>query len=160
MRHGFTPERLMKLARKVANDELRRMNGTLGDRFDDLVSRMVIAGMEAAWKYDPLVKHASYGKNGGEPFASYVADMMALRVKDHYRSKAEGFGDRRKGFDNMIDLSDDPDPADHDTDFEFLVDERRRSKWQRAATMKEQTLSQFVVSVLDIASENVIGAAA
>jgi len=158
MRHGFTSERLMKLSRKVANDELALRGGRLKD-FDDLVSRLQIAGLEAALKYDPLRRHASYGKNGGEPFASYVADIMGMRVVDHYRSKAEGFGDRRKGHDNMIDLSDDPDPADHDTDFEFLVDERRRSRWQQAANRKQMTLSQFIVSVLDIASDDVMAAA-
>ncbi len=155
MRHGFTTERLMKLSRKVANDELRLRGANLGDRFDDLVSRLQIAGLQAALKYDPHRHHASYGKNGGEPFASYVADIMGMRVDDYFRSKAEGFGDRRKGHDNRIDLSDDPDPADHDTDFELLVDDRRRARWQQAANSKEMTLSQFIVSVLDIASEEI-----
>src|SRR5262245_38880327 len=159
MRHGFTAERLMKLARKVANDELRLRGAVLGDRFEDLVSRLMEAGLNCAIRYDPQRRHASYGKNGGEPFASYVADIMGMRVDDYFRSKAEGFGDRRKGHDNMIDLMDDPDPADHDTDFEFLVDERRRARWQQAANAKQMTLSQFIVSVLDIASENVMAAA-
>ena len=156
MRHGFTIERLMRLARKVANDELRLRGAVLGDRFDDLVSELQRAGLHCALNYDPERRHASYGKNGGEPFASYVADIMALRSVDWFRKKAEGFGDRRKGHDNMIDLTDDPDPADHDTDFEFLVDERRRSRWQQAANAKGLTISQFVVTVLDIAADNVM----
>jgi hypothetical protein len=161
MRHGFTSERLMKLSRKVANDELNLRGGRLKD-FDDLVSRLQIAGLEAALKYDPLRRHASYGQNGGEPFASYVADIMGMRVVDHYRSKAEGFGDRRKGHDNMIDLSDDPDPADHDMDFETLIDDRRRAKWAKAAELAgfhpKKQLSEWIVTVLDIAADEMAAA--
>jgi len=160
MLHGFTPERLIKLARKIANDALRLRGATLQDRFEDLVSRLQIAGMEAAWKYDPLTKHASYGSNGGDPFQSYLSDIMDKRVVDFYRSKAEGWGDRRYGNDNMYDLSDDPDPADHDVDFEYLVDERRRARWQQAADSKGMTISQFVVSAIDVVTDDVVGVAA
>ena len=155
MRHGFTTERLMKLSRKIANDALRLRGATLGDRFDDLVSRLQIVGLQAAIRYDPQRHHASYGSNGGDPFSSYVSDLMGKRVDDYFRSKAEGFGDRRRGFDGMVDLSDDPDPADHDTDFESLVDERRRARWQQAADRKGMPLSQFIVTALDIVAEQV-----
>lgn len=160
MRHGFSTERLMRLARKIANDELRMRGATLGDRFDDLVSRLQMAGLQAAMRYDPLRYHASYGSNGGDPFASYIADLMGKRVDDYFRSKAEGFGDRRYGNDNRIVLDDDPDPADHDTDFEYLVDERRRARWQQAADRKGMTLSQFVVSAIDVVAADVLEAAA
>lgn len=159
MRHGFTVERLQKLARKVANDALRLRGATLGDRFEDLVSRLQMVGLQAALRYDPQRQHAKYGSNGGEPFASYVADLMDLRVDDYFRSKAEGFGDRRAGNDNRIVLADDPDPADHDTDFEDLVDERRRARWQQAATTQGVSLSEFIVTTLDIASEQIVEAA-
>lgn len=155
MRHGFTIERLPKLARKVANDELRLRGAVLGDRFEDLVSRLQMVGLQAALRYDPYRFQASYGRNGGEPFASYVADLMGKRVDDYFRSKAEGFGDRRAGNDNLVVLADDPDPADHDTDFEDLVDERRRARWQQAADRFGLTLSEFVVSTLDIAAEQI-----
>ena len=159
MRHGFTPERLMKLARKVANDVLLQRGASLQDRFDDLASRLQLVGMECALRYDPERHHSSYGKNGGEPFASFAADVMDKRVVDYFRSKAEGFGDRRYNHDNRIVLDDDPDPADHDVDFENLVDERRRAKWQRAAELSGwNDLSQFVVATLDIASEAVLAA--
>ena len=155
MRHGFTTERLMKLSRKIASDGLRLRGATLGDRFEDLVSRLQMAGLQAALRYDPHREQASYGRNGGDPFTSYVSDIMGLRVDDYFRSKAEGFGDRRRGFDDMVDLNDDPDPADHDTDFEHLVDERRRARWQQAADRKGMTISQFVVATLDIAAEQI-----
>jgi hypothetical protein len=150
MRHGFTPERLMKLSRKIANDALRLRGATLGDRFEDLVSRLQIVGMEAAWKYDPTRRHESYGSNGGEPFVSYLSDVMNHRVDDMFRSKSEGFGDRRRGFDNMVDLNEDPDPADG-TEFEKLVDDRRRVRWNYQAKLDGQEFDEWMVSVLDAA---------
>lgn len=159
-RHGFTVERLQKLARKVANDELRLRGAVLGDRFDDLVSRLVIVGLQAAMRYDPERLQLRYGVNGGEPFASYVADVMGRRVDDYFRSKAEGFGDRRYGNDARIVLADDPDPADHDTDFEELVDDRRRAKWQQAAELSGWSLSQFVMITLDEVAERIVARAA
>jgi len=159
MRHGFTVERLMKLSRKIAADSLRLRGATLGDRFEDLVSRLQIVGLEASRRYDPEREQLSYGRNGGEPFASYVADIMGKRVDDYFRSKSEGFGDRRYGNDNRVELSEDPDPADHDTDFEFLVDERRRARWQRAADQMGLPLSEFVSTTLDVASEQIEEAA-
>ena len=160
MRHGFTVERLQKLARKIASDELRLRGATLGDRFDDLVSRLQIVGLQAALRFDPQRRHESYGRNGGDPFASYVADLMGKRVDDYFRSKAEGFGDRRYGNDGRVVLTDDPDPADHDVDFEALVDERRRARWQQAAEATGWSLSQFVVIALDNAASSVLEAAA
>lgn len=161
MRHGFTPERLMKLSRKMANDALRLRGGFLQDRFEDLVSRLQIVGMEAAWRYDPAVRHASYGSNGGDPFESYVCDLMQLRVDDFFRSKAEGFGDRRYGNDDKYDLSDDPDPADHDTDFLDLIDGRRLSRYQEAAQVRDAndqaSLSEWMVHWLDVAAEHDLG---
>ena len=160
MRHGFTTERLMKLARKIANDSLRLRGAVLGDRFDDLVSRLQMVGLQAALRYDPSRHHASYGSNGGDPFESYVSDLMGKRVDDYFRSKAEGFGDRRYGNDGRVVLADDPDPADHDTDFEALVDERRRARWQQAADATGWDLSEFIVITLDRAARDVLEAAA
>ena len=160
MRHGFTTERLMKLSRKIANDSLRLRGAVLGDRFDDLVSRLQMVGLQAALRYDPSRHHASYGSNGGDPFESYVSDLMGKRVDDYFRSKAEGFGDRRYGNDGRVVLADDPDPADHDTDFEALVDERRRARWQQAADATGWDLSEFIVITLDRAARDVLEAAA
>lgn len=160
MRHGFTVERLMKLARKIASDALRLRGATLGDRFEDLVSRLQMVGLQAALRYDPNREQLTYGRNGGEPFASYVADVMGKRVDDYFRSKAEGFGDRRYGNDGRIVLDDDPDPADHDTDFETLVDERRRARWQQAAEVTGWPLSEFIVITLDQAARDVLRSAA
>ena len=150
MRHGFSPERLMRLSRKIANDALRLKGGYLSDRFEDLVSRLTIVGMEAAWKWDPTREHESYGSNGGDPFESYVSDLMQKRVDDFYRSKGEGFGDRRRGFDNMVELSDDPDPADG-TEFEKLVDDRRRIRWNYQADKEGLEFDQWMVATLDAA---------
>lgn len=151
--HGFDGERLMKLARKIANDALRARGANLGDRFEDLVSRLQLIGLQQALRYDPEHAQASYGRNGGEPFASYLADVMEKRVTDFFRSKAEGFGDRRYGNDNRLVLDDDPEPADHDTDFEDLIDERRRARWQRRAVDEDWTLSEWIVISLDLCAK-------
>ena len=159
MRHGFTVERLQKLSRKIANDGLRLRGATLGDRFNDLVSRLQIVGLQAALRYDPQRHHESYGKNGGEPFASYVADLMGKRIDDYFRSKAEGHGDRRYGLDNRIDLTDDPDPADHDVDFSKIVGDRERSEWQLAAQATGWELDEWMKITLNKAAKHVLRAA-
>jgi hypothetical protein len=160
MRHGFTTERLMKLSRKIANDALRLRGASLGDRFEDLVSRLQIVGLQAAMRYDPHRDHASYGKNGGEPFSSYVSDIMSMRVDDYFRSKSEGFGDRRRGFDGMVELTDDPDPADHDVDFSKIVGDRERSDWQQAAKATGWELDEWMKITLNKAAKFVLESAA
>jgi hypothetical protein len=160
MRHGFTVERLQRLARKVANDELRLRGAVLGDRFEDLVSRVQIVGLQAALRYDPQHEQHSYGRNGGHAFQSYVCDLMAKRVTDFYRSRGEGleFGDRRKGHHNRIVLgaNEDLDVGDLD-DFDELVDERRRERWQQAAAATEWPLEEWIVVTLDLAARAVLG---
>jgi hypothetical protein len=85
---------------------------------------------------------------------------MALRVSDFFRRKAEGFGDRRRGLDGMIELSDDPDPADHDVDFTSMVDDRRRAKWQRAAVLAGWEIAEWMVITLDKQAEGQIARSA
>jgi len=87
--HGFTGERLLKLANTVARDELRRRGATLGDRYDDLVGFLVETGLRTAERYDPARVRPGYS------FASYIYDILAMRVTDFYRGKANGFADRR-----------------------------------------------------------------
>ena len=94
-RHGFTSERLMGLASTVAASGLRRRGATLGDRFEDLVSRLVKVGLEATLRYDPELQHMAYGRNGGDPFRGYLSDVMDRRIDDYFRSRSEGFSDRR-----------------------------------------------------------------
>lgn len=157
-RHGFTAERMTRLAQKVANDALRLRGAVLQDRFDDLVSRLVMVGMESAWRYDPEREHVSYGRNGGEPFASYVADVMDKRVDDYFRSKHEGFGDRRYGNDNRIVLTDELDTTEQ-TNFDFVLD-IERVKWQRAAEATGQDLDMWMVNALNRAANETLRNAA
>ena len=163
-RHGFTAERLTRLAQRVASDALRLRGAVLQDRFDDLVSRLVMVGMESAWRYDPEREHLRYGANGGEPFASYVADIMDKRVDDYFRSKAEGFGDRRYGNDNRVVLTDELDVTEA-TDFwskdsAGRVTEHERVRWQRAAQAQGQDLDQWMVNACNRVAKQVLEAAA
>ena len=87
--HGFTGERLLKLARRVANDELRRRGAALGDRYDDLIGFLVETGLRTAERYDPARVRPGYS------FASFIYDILAMRVTDFFRAKAQGFADRR-----------------------------------------------------------------
>lgn len=160
-RHGFTAERLMRLARKVASDGVRLRGATLGDRFDDLVSRLQMVGLQAALRYDPNREHHSYGRNGGDPFQSYVADLMGKRIDDYFRSKSEGFGDRRYGNDHRLVLTDSFDnDVDPEVDFGKLVSESRLAQWQEAADRVEMTLADYVVVTLDKASRSTLRSAA
>jgi hypothetical protein len=178
-RHGFTGERLQKLARKVANDSLRGRGATLGDRFDDLVSSLCIVGMQAAHRYDPDMVQTKYGQNGGEPFASYVADVMEHRIVDFYRKKSEGFADRRRGLDGLVTLDENIDthPGKADTeepDPKLLerwgtaslllrkpmlkwdrMTERRAFAWQRAADAVDLDLEELFMITMDRAAKQI-----
>ena len=156
--HDFGGERLLKLARRIANDELRRRGAFLDpSRFEDLVGFLALQGMQAAVRYDPERRQATYGRDGGEPFASWMADILAHRITDWYRSKHEGHGDRRKGHDNRIVLA----PSDHEAfdvdsdEFEALLSERRAAEWQWAATSVDLSLAEWVVQTLDQAARAV-----
>jgi hypothetical protein len=154
--HGFTGERLLKLSRKIANDELRRCGAFLDPgRFEDLVGFLALAGVRAAVKYDPERHHTTYGRDGGVPFASWLADILAHRVVDFWRSKHEGHGDRRRNFDNRIVLSamDDDADVDADVDFAKLVSEHRVLEWQRAARTVELPLEEWIAITLDRAAK-------
>jgi hypothetical protein len=177
-RHGFTGERLQKLARRVANDWLRAKGATLGDRYEDLVSSLCIVGLNGALRYDPTMYQRSYGSNGGEPFASFVADLMERRIVDWYRAKAEGNGDRRYDNDGRVWLAgDDIDEFSGQTLEEIdprivekwgraarlvtkpmhkweRVNERRVCKWQRAADGVEMELEDWLVRTADIAAKH------
>ena len=165
MRHGFTVERLQKLSRKIANDELRLRGATLGDRFEDLVSRLQLVGLQAALRFDPERHHASYGKNGGEPFASYVADIMGKRVDDYFRSKSEGFGDRRYGLDDRVELSDELDDtwkiitaALFDA-IEDHVTARALKHWMQAKDIadSDKDLGEWVVYIVNAQASRIVG---
>jgi len=93
--HGLDGADLLQLAHLVANAELRRRSAYLGDRHADLIGFLVVVGCKAAATYDPSHPRASYGRNGGNPLRSYLSDIMQRRLYDFYRSRGEGFSDRR-----------------------------------------------------------------
>jgi hypothetical protein len=94
---GVTGDHLVSLAHKVATDELRRRGAYLGDRYPDLVSHLLVTGCRAAITYDPTRSGEGYS------FMSFLYDILKLRVSDFFRSKGEGFTDRRyAGADTSI----------------------------------------------------------
>jgi hypothetical protein len=148
-RIGFDGERLLRLAHQVANDELRRKGSYLGDRYEDLVGWLVVVGCRAAIAYNPA------RANGNYQASTYLYDVMEKRIPDFYRRKGEGFGDTRKKYTAQVDLVDEYEPADN-VDFEGLVDDRRRSQWQRAADVAGWSLEEWVVITLDKAARGVL----
>ena len=147
--HGFTPERLVRLSHAVARDYCRLKGATLGDRMEDLVSALTEEGLKVALGYDPTRSGKGY------TFASYMYDKLYLAVEPQFfRRKREGFGDRRSGSDGRIKLVDEFDDADPDVDFEHLVDERRRGRWQQAAIAEELTLSEWIAVSLDLCAKH------
>lgn len=56
--HGFSGERLLKLARRIAYDELRRRGAYLDEsRLEDLVGFLVVQACHAARRYDDSHEH-------------------------------------------------------------------------------------------------------
>ena len=160
-RQGWTPERLQKAAHKASSDYVALNVPYLSqDRREDLADFVLEKALVAVLRFRPDHPTRTYQMNGGIHFDSWLYDVMMNRCTDWFRSKAEGNGDRRYNNDNRIVLTDDPDPADHDVDFEALVDERRRARWQQAAEATGWSLSQFVVIALDNAASSVLEAAA
>jgi DNA-directed RNA polymerase specialized sigma24 family protein len=149
--HGFTGERLLKLAHRIANDELRRRGAHLGNRYEDLVMWLVEVACTNAPRYE---------QHNGYTFDSWLADLMAHRVIDFYRRKGEGFGDRRKGHDQRIHLTDDPEPADHDLDFDTILNDRKRARWQQAANQRGWTLAELIVIATDHYARGILQEAA
>jgi len=151
-RHGFTVDRLMDVARAVAAEGVRHRGGVPGSGFDDLVSRLVISGLQSALKYDPEREHASYGRNGGDPFASYVADIMDKRIDDHFRSRAEGYSDRRyENYGEVIptDLAAEQHRADVEDAVERL-DSFANIEWYKdAAAVEGLPLADWIVRGLN-----------
>lgn len=157
-RHGFTSERLMALAQTVAQDGLRRRGATLGDRFDDLVSRLVKVGLEATLRYDPQQQHFAYGRNGGDPFKGYISDLMERRIDDYFRSRAEGFSDRRyKNYAEVTPTEGATEAAWHDRRSELELEEAierldstANSDWYSAAAEAEGiALHDWVIRALN-----------
>jgi len=174
-RQGWTPERLHKAARKITNDYVALHIPYLSqDRRDELADFVLEKALAATLRFRPDYPTQSYASNGGSHFDSWICDIMANRCPDWFRSKSEGNGDRRYGNDNRVVFNGfnrkadpdralgglEPDPADHDTDFEDLVDERRRSRWQQAADTTGWPLSEWVVITLDRGAKQVLESAA
>jgi hypothetical protein len=87
--NGFDGERLLALAHKVAQDELRRRGAFPGGRYEDLVGYLCACGCAAAAGYD------ARRSSDGYSFASFLYDVLKQRVVDYYRRKSEGFADTR-----------------------------------------------------------------
>lgn len=99
--HGLDGDRLLRLARRAANDAQRKAPAGIGGKYEDLVSFLVLQALEATVRYDPRKSSPGY------TFASYLYDVMERRVPDWYRRKSEGFGDSRNGSHNRIVLAGD-----------------------------------------------------
>lgn len=157
LEQGFDGERLLKLARAVARDYCARKGAVLGDRFEDLCSALMEAGLKAALRYDPSRSGAGYS------FASYLWDKMELAVEpDFFRRKREGFGDRRYGNDGKVVVNSElaTEDVDADLDFAKLVSDRRFSMWQQAATTTNLDVAEWIVISLDRAAKQVLRSAA
>jgi hypothetical protein len=159
-RHGFTSEKLMERAELVAWEGVRRRGATLNEeRMSDLIARLIRVGLEAVLRYDPEREHMSYGRNGGSPFSSYLSDIMDKRIDDHFRSRAEGFSDRRYENYGVVEPSDTIE-QEHRADVEEAVerlDGIANIEWYKdAAAIEGLPLADWIVRGLnERASRNV-----
>jgi hypothetical protein len=183
--HGLTGDRLLKLARRIANDAQRKAPAGLGGKYEDLVSFLVLQALEATIRYDHTRAKPGY------TFASYLCDVMENRVPDFYRRKSEGFGDRRYGNDGRVVLAGDTMDDEPDPDINWAnvldepaekaqehahrlwahaagiisqpmhdwdhIDEVRVMRWTRAAQTLDLPLDTWIRRTLDIASEQLNG---
>jgi hypothetical protein len=153
-RHGLTAEKLLELARNVATDGLRRRGAVLGDRYDDLVSRLVIVGLHEAMTYDPQRQGLGYGRNGGSVFIGYLSDVMDHRIDDFYRARSEGFSDRRyKNFAEVTPSAEIDTGAEQQVAVEEAIerlDSASNLEWYMAAAEEEGLpLHDWVIRALN-----------
>jgi DNA-directed RNA polymerase specialized sigma24 family protein len=168
--HGLDGYRLLRLARRAADDAQRRAPAGLGGKYEDLVSFLVLQALEAAVRYGPEYTRPGYS------FASYLFDIMELRVTDWYRRKSEGFGDTRSGSNGRVELHADPPPTEpdhheHESTLELdsywsraagslstpmhdwdVVTEQAAMQWVRAAHTTSQPFNVWVRRTLDLAA--------
>lgn len=130
---------------------MRRRNATLGDRFDDLVSRLTAAGLQAALNYDPRRPHATYGRNGGDPFTSYISDLMDKRIDDFFRSRSEGFADKRyRTYGEVIPTDQiEQQPVDPEDVVEQLDGRAMMNAYESAANAEQLPLADWIVRTLN-----------
>ena len=179
--HGLNGDRLLKLARRIANDAQRQAPAGLGGKYEDLVSFLTLQALEAAIRYDPDKARPGYS------FSSYLCDIMERRVADFYRRKSEGFGDRRSGNDQRIILTGDTLDEQPSAEWELdvypaeddhrlwataagliatpmhdwrHVNERCVMHWTRAAHARGDTLDAWIRRTLDIAADHQLKSAA
>lgn len=173
--NGLNGDRLLKLARRIANDAQRQAPAGLAGKYEDLVSFLTLQALEATIRYDTTRTRPGY------TFTSYLCDIMERRVPDFYRRKSEGFGDRRSGNDQRIILTGDhindhPAP-DHDTNgngdhdhYELWahaasrvstpmldwnhINETKVMQWTRAAQALDLELDDWIRRTLDIAANH------
>lgn len=161
LRQGFTGERLLRLSHKVTNDYLAaNVPYITRERREDLADFLVEKALQATLRFRPTHPTESYATNGGAHYDSWIADIMTNRCIDWFRAKSEGNGDRRYGNDGRLELSDDPDPADHDVDFTKLVGDRERADWQAAAQAVDWELDEWIKITLNKAAKYVLETAA
>lgn len=167
--HGFDGDKLIAYARTIARRELQRKGSTLGDRHEDLVMYLVELGCRKAVTYNPAKSSPSY------TFSSYLYDIMARRVPDFYRSKSEGFGDKRRNQHDRLHVTskpgqtsfstaagvyrlhtdDDPPSAlvDDQTDaLARLIDQDTLTRYTKAAERAGLTLATWVHTTLEAAA--------
>lgn len=130
--HGLNGDRLLKLARRIANDAQRAAPAGLGGKYEDLVSFITLQALEAAVRYNPERARPGY------TFTSYLCDIMERRVTDWYRRKSEGFGDSRSGSNGRIVLTgdqlDDHPADDYELELDQTLDDTHiHNTWARAA---------------------------
>lgn len=151
---GMDGAGLLLLAQKVANEELRRKASTLGDRYDDLVSYLVLVGLRSALTYDET------RSGNGYSFASYLWDVMSMRTADFYRRHSEGFGDRRAGTHDRIVLGGvDDEEVPFEFEWDLRLSDRRVQRWQRAADVEGFDLSDWIAMALNDRASRVTRAA-
>jgi DNA-directed RNA polymerase specialized sigma24 family protein len=180
--HGLNGDRLLKLARRIANDAQKQAPAGLGGKYEDLVSFLTLQALEATIRYNPDRAKPGY------TFASYLCDIMERRVPDFYRRKSEGFGDRRSGNDQRVILAGDTmdDEPDHTVNWANVfdeptekaqahahrlwaqaagtistpmhdwdhIDETKVMRWTRAAQTLHLPLDQWIRRTLDLAADH------
>lgn len=129
---------------------------------------LVELGCRKAVTYNPDKSSPTYS------FSSYLYDIMAQRVPDFYRSKAEGFGDKRRNQHDRIHMTskpaqtsfntttgtyhlhtddDDTRHTDDQTDtLAKLIDTDTLTRYTQAAERAGTTLANWIHDTLEAAA--------
>lgn len=138
-RWGFTGDRLLRLAARVARDQRSIPEGYL----EDAIGHLTVVGIQAALEFDPARAPAFTYGTVDKHFEAFAYYRMRLRLIDWLRSTSNGNGFGRNGTLGREQLG--VEDEDDLTGWEQVVlDRAERDRWKMCAHQSGLTVAEWL----------------